>query len=212
MHDFIRTGAAFIAAATLAGSAAAVTVNTGVSAAGATHVRLVHSSPGGDLSFIQVGELQAFTFAAVNVAQDSNGGVATGTAFFGTLPGMANDGNLNRAYNAPGSIFATQNGPDEFLQIVFSGPHTLSNLVIHGRSDCCANRDSWTVSVFAGATTLWSGLVDASDGSIATVNFTAPSTGGAVPEPASWALLIAGFGLTGAVARRRGGRLAYGNS
>ncbi len=31
---------------------------------------------------------------------------------------------------------------------------------------------------------------------------TAPSVGG-VPEPASWALLIAGFGLTGAVARRR---------
>lgn len=28
-------------------------------------------------------------------------------------------------------------------------------------------------------------------------------SGGAVPEPASWALLVAGFGLTGAVARRR---------
>ena len=26
---------------------------------------------------------------------------------------------------------------------------------------------------------------------------------GAVPEPASWALLLAGFGLTGAMARRR---------
>jgi hypothetical protein len=26
---------------------------------------------------------------------------------------------------------------------------------------------------------------------------------GAVPEPASWAMLIAGFGLTGAAARRR---------
>ena len=30
-----------------------------------------------------------------------------------------------------------------------------------------------------------------------------PSAGGAIPEPASWALLIAGFGFTGAMARRR---------
>jgi hypothetical protein len=31
---------------------------------------------------------------------------------------------------------------------------------------------------------------------------------GGVPEPTSWAMLIAGFGLTGAVARRRGQQLA----
>lgn len=30
-----------------------------------------------------------------------------------------------------------------------------------------------------------------------------PSAAGAIPEPASWAMLIAGFGLTGAIARRR---------
>ena len=30
-----------------------------------------------------------------------------------------------------------------------------------------------------------------------------PATTGAVPEPSSWAMLIAGFGLVGAVARRR---------
>jgi len=35
-----------------------------------------------------------------------------------------------------------------------------------------------------------------------------PGAGGAVPEPASWALLIGGFGLTGAALRRRRGQLA----
>jgi hypothetical protein len=33
--------------------------------------------------------------------------------------------------------------------------------------------------------------------------------GGAVPEPASWAMMIAGFGLVGGAMRRRGERLAY---
>ena len=41
-------------------------------------------------------------------------------------------------------------------------------------------------------------------GSDADMNFWAFTTGnGVVPEPASWAMLIAGFGLVGAVARRR---------
>ena len=41
--------------------------------------------------------------------------------------------------------------------------------------------------------------------------FASPPTDGipgAVPEPASWAMLIAGFGLTGAAMRRRAARLA----
>ena len=33
--------------------------------------------------------------------------------------------------------------------------------------------------------------------------FGAPPSNGGVPEPASWALMIAGFGLTGAMLRRR---------
>jgi hypothetical protein len=38
--------------------------------------------------------------------------------------------------------------------------------------------------------------------------FAAQPTGATVPEPASWAMLIAGFGLVGAVARRRRFRIA----
>ena len=47
------------------------------------------------------------------------------------------------------------------------------------------------------------GALRAIDGSPGTFNYSA----GAVPEPASWAMLIAGFGLIGAAARRRRGRL-----
>lgn len=36
--------------------------------------------------------------------------------------------------------------------------------------------------------------------------FTNVATTGNVPEPATWAMMIAGFGLVGAVARRRGGK------
>jgi hypothetical protein len=40
-------------------------------------------------------------------------------------------------------------------------------------------------------------------GRIAAWSITVDSANGAVPEPASWAMLIAGFGLTGAAMRRR---------
>ena len=35
------------------------------------------------------------------------------------------------------------------------------------------------------------------------VSFTPPTTGGAVPEPASWAMMVAGFGLIGGAMRTR---------
>ena len=191
---------AIIAAGALATSAGAVTINTGVTAVGATHVLITHSQPGSANSYIQIGELQAFKNNGVNVAQASNGGVATGTASFGTNPGQANDGNTSKTFPF---IFTTQNGPGEFLRIDFSNPASLTSIVIYGRSDCCVDRDSWTLNVFAGSQSLYSGLVDARDGSIATVNFLAPPPTGGVPEPESWALLIAGLGLTGAALRRR---------
>lgn len=63
--------------------------------------------------------------------------------------------------------------------------------------------------VFALSTTAYNALVitwgpDAFNVGIDNVTFTSDVDGGStVPEPASWALLIAGFGLTGAAMRRR---------
>ena len=46
---------------------------------------------------------------------------------------------------------------------------------------------------------------------LATITFGAASPAGAVPEPATWAMMIGGFGLAGGAlrARRRKGKLAY---
>jgi hypothetical protein len=46
---------------------------------------------------------------------------------------------------------------------------------------------------------------DGFNGGIQNVSFSFVPANGAIPEPASWAMLIAGFGLVGAAARRRAG-------
>ena len=55
------------------------------------------------------------------------------------------------------------------------------------------------------------GFVDTA-AAITAFNTTGLNAGGAVPEPASWALMIAGFGLTGAAIRRRRGQAVLGKA
>ena len=57
-------------------------------------------------------------------------------------------------------------------------------------------------SLYAGTYTLW--LYDGDEG--ASYSFDAVFAG--VPEPATWAMMIAGLGLTGAALRRRSSRAA----
>ena len=92
----------------------------------------------------------------------------------------------------------------------FNPADPLATAVIYG--DDFDNQDggffvnlSTSVQYFAVATSYSAGSVGAY-----TLSFYGPgdviltSTAGAVPEPASWAMMITGFGLVGAAARRRG--------
>jgi hypothetical protein len=147
--------------------------------------------------YLQVGELLAFqTGTGNNVALASAGAVATGTG--GTwdansTPDRANDGNLNTEFYTAPYIFhpAAQGGT--MLSIALSGPMSLQGLTIYGRSDCCSSRDLFTYKLLsATGATLATGELDARGTShSASVAF------GAVPETASWALMLAGFGVVG---------------
>ena len=174
-----------------AAPAAAVTV------VGATLVRVTNALP----DWLQVAELRVFDFAAINVAL---GGTAVGSSIYDatSTPGKAIDGNNGGNYYTDTIFHSGSPGGGEFLEVSFAAT-TLSSLSINGRSDCCSERDLYNVEIFnAAGTLLYSGQLDARFGDhYAGVNFDAPT--GGVPEPASWAMLIAGFGLTGGALRAR---------
>ncbi len=184
-----------ILAAALA-ALAAVPANA-VSIIGATKITVTNALN----TWLQVAELQAFDFGNVNVAFSGNGGSATGTGGaydpFAT-PDKAIDGNTGGDYYVD-TIFHPAVEAGTQLDVTFAAPTNLQSLTIWGRRDCCSNRDLYNVSIFAGNTLLFSGQIDSrvEPGSV----FFQAAPG--VPEPQTWAMLIAGFGLVGASMRRR---------
>jgi PEP-CTERM motif len=201
MKTWTKATISIFALLTLSGAANAATV------IGATKVRLVSAGP----TWIQVGELQAVeTGTGNNVALASNGAIASASSIFCQTcgPDKAIDGNTNTDYfTAPGIFHSGSPSGQEFLEIDFASAANLSSLTIYGRSDYPVEnfRDQWIVSIFNGAgATLYSGNLGSiiTPGTPVTVNFD-PFVGGGVPEPATWALMIAGFGLVGASIRRR---------
>ncbi len=170
--------------------AAAVTV------IGATRVVITNGLP----NWLQVAEVQAFDFSATNVALT---GLASASSVYQNgpaTPDKANDGSTNGIY--PNIFHSGSPNAGEFLQIDFAAPATLSSLTVFGRTDCCNERDLFNVSIYnSNNTLLYSGVLDSRGALSASVSFDAPING--VPEAATWAMLIAGFGLTGAALRRR---------
>ncbi len=200
-----------IAVGAAAGGAAAATV------VGAKSVRITNANS----DWLQVAEVVALDFGNVNVALAAHGGVASNAPgdqySLIYLPGAddgpdnANDGVTPYAqgYSWPGSglpgIF--HNGmpsPGSYLDITFAAPVTLSSLSIYGRTDCCGSRDLYQVDIRnAGGHSLFNGQVDARNADhVGTLTF---DRSAGVPEPATWAMMIIGFGAAGSMVRRRRG-------
>lgn len=163
---------------------------------GATRIEIKNAFP----DYLQVAEVQAFNFAATNVALAANGGTANGSSIYAgySTPDKAIDGNTGGNFYTDTIFHSAGSGAAEFLDVNFA-PTNLSSISLFGRTDCCGQRDLYNVTIFnAAGATLFSGQVDARN-QTGTVTFDA----GAVPEPAAWMLMVTGFGLVGFAARRR---------
>ncbi|MBL8773417.1 MAG: PEPxxWA-CTERM sorting domain-containing protein [Phenylobacterium sp.] len=150
--------------------------------------------------FLQIFDVQALELGSLdNVASAAEGASASAVSSgFGTSAGDAIDASVFSPY------YSGSGDGLEKLTIQLGRIATLSSLSIRGRTDCCRARDFWNVSIFgAGDTLLFSGQLDArqAPGSVASVDFPAPP--GGVPEPATWAMMILGFGAAGAAIRTR---------
>jgi hypothetical protein len=151
-------------------------------------------------AYLQVAELIATqTGTGTDVALASNGGSASsiGGDWPGSSPAYAIDGIYPSAF--PNIYHSAGSGPGYELDIALGAPANLSSLTIYGRTDCCSERDDYIVTIYNAANdVLFTGELDGSNagGGPTTVDF---ATG--VPEPATWAMMLVGFGGLGAVMR-----------
>jgi hypothetical protein len=189
----------------------ALTAGTSASAAvvvGAKSVEITNALP----DYLQVSELVANTFSNIDVALATDGATATASSVYQNgpaVPGKAIDGVFPTDY--PNIFHSNGSGAGEFLLVTFAAPQTLASLTIYGRNGCCRDRDLFNFKIFnAAGGLITSGQLDSRPpGSLdtsSTVTFERPV--GGVPEPASWALMLVGFGGLGAVLRRRRGQVA----
>lgn len=107
-------------------------------------------------------------------------------------------------------LFNTSLGNPTWNPVSFNGPifsgsaiAGITGVTVNG-SSTLAGFDNTRVSVVGQDLRIdWSGL-SYTDGTALNLDFTFARDGtGAVPEPATWAMMIVGFGLVGAVSRRR---------
>ena len=170
-----------------------------VSVVGATRVVVTNAIP----TWLQVAEVEAIEFGTLdNVASQALGGVATASSVYGAgyLATNANDGNT-----ASGMFHSGSPDGSQFLQIILGHTSTLTRLNLWGSTEGFNHRDLYTVTIYNGANeVLYSGNLDSRAERLSFVTFDDPiSAGGGVPEPATWAMMILGFGAVGSMVRTR---------
>jgi len=182
---FLMAGAVLAATA----PASAITV---------TSIRITSALP----NYIQVSELQAFQ-GGTNVALASAGATATGSGIWTaqSTPDKAIDGIITGVY--PQMYHSDGSSSSEFLLVTLSQAYDITGLTIFGRNDSTNFRDFFNFTLFNGQSIVATGQLDARNAQFTDSATFAAAPTGAVPEPASWAMLIAGFGLTGGALRSR---------
>ncbi|MHA6723076.1 PEPxxWA-CTERM sorting domain-containing protein [Sphingomonas sp. RS2018] len=178
-----------LAATMLAGSIAAATPAT---AAIVTSVQIRSND------ILQVAELQLFA-NGVNVAL---GKTATATSVYqngSAVASRAVDGDTEGSFP---NIYHGNMSSGDVLTVDLGGAFDVTRISIFGRGGandtCCGFRDNYTYTLFNGTTQVGSGNLDARATRFATASITA-----AVPEPATWAMMMLGFGAMAFALRRR---------
>ncbi len=181
------------------------------------------AAAGGGLSFESFEAPAAVTGTSVTLADvtfsctDSGAGFCPG--FFGVRSGLATDGVQSVFGATPDALVFTFDAPITHFGIDTIGFGTV------GATDVVMSWNGNSVVLYSGYDStsndvLFAGLIDLAGFSSVTFTGTArsdgvdfdrllyKSSGGMVPEPATWAMLITGFGLVGFAARRRSATLA----
>lgn len=166
----------------------------------------------GNGMWLQVGELVATRFGdGADVALASAGAAASAPNQYSATSGaaLAIDGIYPAAYSGsatPGIFHSLVIGSTAMLDVTLAKATTLSSLTIYGRTDCCAFRDIYNITLRnALGDVIWTGTLDASaaNGLGATIELN-PLAPVSTPEAPTTALMLAGFGGLALLANRRG--------